>query len=719
MMKINNLAVSCAALTMIACSPTVETTMEDPITYPETRKDNVERDYFGVKVAEPYAWLENDTSAETGTWVKAQNEVSQSYLSRIPFRDQIKDRMTELFDYERLSAPMQVGEYFFFYKNDGLQNQPVIYFQKGKDAEPQVFIDPNAMSAGGTISISLLEASPDDKYIAYSQSEAGSDWSKIYIREIATNTQLSDELVWVKFSGASWTEEGFYYSRYPAPAQGQELSGDNKDHSIYFHKLGTPQSEDKLFYRNAESPNLYHYGSVTEDEEYFVMYAASGTDGFETFIKNLKSDGPLTKICSGYSNKTTILDHKKGKLIARTDIGAPNYRVVNIDPKNYAQEEWKDIIPEREITLSNVSTGGGYLFAEYLKDATSVISQFDYDGKLVRHIELPAPGSAGGFGGKVEQESVFYSFTSFTYPSTIFELDVKSGESTVFAAPDVKFDPNAYESHQEWVVSKDGTRLPIFIVHKKGIKRDGNNTTLLYAYGGFNVSLGPSFSAANICFLENGGVYVLAILRGGGEYGEKWHQMGMKEKKQNVFDDFIASAEYLISEKYTSPEKLAIRGGSNGGLLVGAVMTQRPELFAVALPAVGVMDMLRFQKFTVGKGWVPEYGSADSSKAEFDYLYAYSPLHNLKDGVVYPSTMVTTGDHDDRVVPAHSFKFAARLQEAHAGENPVLIRIETEAGHGAGKPISKVIDEQADIVAFTLYETGVRELKPAESPVAK
>ncbi len=701
------------AAALAACNPTekMEETKTQAISYPETRTEQVQDDYFGTLVNDEYRWLEDDTAAETEAWVKAQNEVTGGYLENIPYREQIKDRLTELVNYPRLSSPYKVGQHYFFYKNDGLQNQSVIYYQKGRDGEPQVFIDPNALSADGTIAINLMGGSLDDKYMAYSQSSAGSDWSHIRIRDIETNTDLEEKLDWVKFSGAAWTADGFYYSKYPAPAPGKELSGDNKDHSVYFHKLGTPQSEDVLFYQNEQSRNLYHWCSITEDDQYLILYAASGTDGFELFIKDLKNDGPLTKICNGFANKTSIVDHKDGVFYATTDISSPNYRLVKFTTENAANSDsWTDVVPEKTETLVNVNTGGGYFFAEYLKNATSQVYQLAYDGSEVREIALPAPGSAGGFGGKAEDKTLFYNFTSFTYPSTIFEFDVESGESSVFNRPELAFSPEDFESKQVWFESKDGTKIPLFVVHKKGLKMDGNNPTLLYGYGGFNISLSPSFSTSNIFFLENGGVYVLANLRGGGEFGEEWHKAGMLEKKQNVFDDFIGAAEYLIENKYTSPEKLAIRGGSNGGLLVGATMAQRPDLFAVALPAVGVMDMLRFHRFTVGKGWIPEYGCADSSKAQFDFLHAYSPVHNLKEGVKYPSTMVTTGDHDDRVVPAHSFKFAARLQATHGGENPVLIRIETDAGHGAGKPISKVIEEQADIWAFTLYEMGIKSL---------
>ncbi len=709
-----NLLLIAASILLVACTSESKMEKSKKIQYPETRRDSVSDNYFGTTVNDPYRWLENDTAADTEAWVKAENNVTEDYLAQIPYRKEIKDRLTELFNYPRVSSPFRVGDYFFFYKNDGLQNQAVIYYQKGRDGEPMVFIDPNTLSDEGTVSVNLLGGSKDHKYMAYSQSKAGSDWSDIMIREIETNTVLDDKLKWVKFSGASWYEDGFYYSRYPKPAPGTELSADNKNHSIYYHKIGTPQSEDELFYNNEASPNLYHYCNITEDKEYLIMYAAAGTDGFETFVKDLKNDGPLTKICSGFDNKTSIVDFYKGKFYATTDIGAPNYRLVTFTQGNYEQADWEDFIPETKETLVNVSTGGGYLFAEYLKDARSQVSQYSYEGSKVRDIQFPGPGSAGGFSGERDDKTLFYSFTSFTYPTTIFEFDVKSGESTIFNQPELKFNPEDFESKQEWYTSKDGTKVPMFIVYKKGLELNGNNPTLLYGYGGFNISLTPSFNTSNIVFLENGGVYALVNLRGGGEFGEEWHQQGMKENKQNVFDDFIGAAEYLISEKYTSPDKLAIKGGSNGGLLVGAAMTQRPDLFAVALPAVGVMDMLRYQKFTVGKGWVPEFGSADSSKTQFEYLHAYSPLHNLEDGTAYPSTMVTTGDHDDRVVPAHSFKFAARLQAAHAGDNPVLIRIETNAGHGAGKPMSKYIEEQADVWAFTMYEMGIMSLEKAE-----
>lgn len=678
--------------------------------YPVTEKVEQIDEYFGVQVSDPYRWLEDDNAENTKAWVVEQNKVTDSFLSQIPYRQKIRDRYEEIYNYPKLSSPMKVGDYYFFYKNSGLQNQSVIYYQKGKDGEPMVFIDPNEISKDGTTSIGLMGSSPDKKHIAYSQSVAGSDWSVIKIRDIETNTDLPDLLEWVKFSGAAWVADGFYYSRYPQPEKGKELSGDNKDHSIYFHKLGTNQSEDKLFYRNEKNPNLYHWCSVTEDKKYLHMYVAEGTDGYECYIKDLSTNGELTPLFTEFKNKSSVVAHKNGKLLVTTDIDAPNYRLIAIDPANPSKENWVEVLPEKEYLLEGVNTGGGKMFATYLENATNKLYQMNYDGSEMKEIELPGVGSAGGLSGYEDDEELFYSFTSFTYPPTIFKYTVKDGSSEVFNKPELKFNPDDYESKQVWYPSKDGTKVSMFIVHKKGIELNGNNPTLLYGYGGFNISLSPSFSTSNIILLENGGVYALANLRGGGEYGEEWHKAGMLDKKQNVFDDFIAAAEYLIAEGYTSKEKLAVKGGSNGGLLVGAVMTQRPDLFKVAIPQVGVLDMLRFHKFTVGKGWIPEYGCADSSEVAFNYLKAYSPLHNLKPGTAYPATIITTGDHDDRVVPAHSFKFAAALQENHKGVNPVLIRIEVDAGHGAGKPTSKIIDEVTDLWSFMFYNMGIEDV---------
>lgn len=673
--------------------------------YPATATVDQVDDYFGTQIADPYRWLEVDTAQDVEAWVKEQNEVTFGYLEQIPYREAIRERYEELFNYPKLSSPFQAGDHYFFYKNDGLQNQSVIYVQEGLDGEPEVFIDPNALSKEGTVAINLIGISDDNRYVAYSRQDAGSDWQEIHVMEIATKQKLPDVLKWVKFSGASWWKDGFFYSRYPEPAKGSEYSGDNKYHSIYYHQLGTPQEQDKLIYRDNDNPNIYHFGGVTEDGRYFVMYKQPGTDGFATLYKDLEQNGDFVELFAGYSNKSAVVHNIGDHFLVRTDIGAPNYRLVEVDLKNPQKENWKEIIPENKNLLQGVSTGGGKMFASYLENATTRIYQMDYDGNNMKAIQLPGLGSAGGFGGKEEETVLFYSFSSFTYPNTIFKFDVETGESEQFYKAELKFDPQDFVEKQVFYKSKDGTEISMFIVYKKDLELNGQNPTYLYGYGGFNVNLTPFFSTSRIILLENGGVFAMPNLRGGGEYGEEWHKAGMLLKKQNVFDDFIAAAEYLIDNKYTSSEKLAIAGGSNGGLLVGACMTQRPDLFAVALPAVGVMDMLRYHRFTVGKGWIPEYGCADSSDVDFRNLLAYSPLHNLKEGVEYPATMVTTADHDDRVVPAHSFKFAAQLQRSHAGDKPVIIRIETDAGHGAGKPTAKIIEEQADMWSFVFYNT--------------
>ena len=678
--------------------------------YPVTRRDTtVVDDYHGTRVADPYRWLEDDRSEETAAWVAAQNLVTDAYLEQLPFRENLRERYAELFDYPKLSSPRKAGEYYFFYKNDGLQNQAVIYRQRGLDGEPEVFIDPNALNAEGTTSIGLAGLSKSDKYVAYTRSDAGSDWKSIMVKEVATGRELGDTLQWVKFLSLGWLgDQGFFYSRYPEPEAGTELSGNNQLHSVYFHRLGTPQADDLLVYRDEDNPAYYHFGGVTEDERYFVMYAAPGTNGFATYLADLTGgvDGLEPKLLfEGYDNKSSVVDHRDGQLLVLTDVDAPNYRLVRVDPARPAPANWTDVIPEREHLLESVSTVGGGLIATYLERATNKVYRFDYDGTGERELELPGLGSVGGFGGERDDEETFYTFTSFVYPPTIFRYDLASGESEVFYETELAFDPGEYVERQVTYESADGTPISMFVVHREGLELDGARPTYLYGYGGFNISLTPGFSTARFLLLENDGVFAMPNLRGGGEYGEAWHRAGMRAEKQNVFDDFIAAAEYLIAEGYTSPEHLGIAGGSNGGLLVGAAMTQRPELFAVAMPAVGVMDMLRYHEFTVGKGWIPEYGSADDPEM-FPVLKAYSPLHNLDDGTAYPATLVTTADHDDRVVPAHSFKFAARLQEAHAGEAPVLIRIETDAGHGAGKPTAKIIEEQADLWSFFFANTG-------------
>lgn len=698
------------AMMLFACAPVEEATpVASNFTYPETKQVDHVDDYHGTQVADPYRWLENDTTAEVGAWVDAQNEVSYGYLNNISSRQKIRDRYEELYNYEKVSSPYKVGENYFFYKNSGLQNQSVIYIKNGLDAAEEVFIDPNALSEDGTVTVSLSGASDDNKYMAISQSEAGSDWRQIKVMDIETRSETGDVLDWVKFGGASWFGDGFFYSRYPEPEEGTELSAANEFHQVYYHELGDAQEDDVLIYENRENPKLYHWASVTEDNEYLILYASTGTDGYECYFKKLSEGGwNFTPLFTGFKNKSNVIDHVDGRFLVMTDIDAPKYRVVSIDPAATSSENWTEVIPQGDHLLEGANTGGGKLFATYLENASNKIYMMDYDGANRTQIELPDnTGSAGGFGGKKEDKNLFYTFTSFTYPSTIYEFNIETGESAEFYSPEVKFNPADYESKQVFYKSKDGTEVSMFIVHKKGLELNGQNPTMLYGYGGFNVSLTPSFSTSNIILLENGGVYAMPNLRGGGEYGEDWHKDGMLFEKQNVFDDFMAAADYLVAEGYTSREKLAIAGGSNGGLLVGACMTQRPDLCQVAFPAVGVMDMLRYHNFTVGWGWIPEYGCADSSATHFENLRAYSPLHNLKEGTSYPSTMITTADHDDRVVPAHSFKFAARLQECHVGENPVIIRITKRAGHGSGKPTWMIIDEQADKWAFMFDNMGV------------
>lgn len=674
------------------------------ITYPPTKRVAQTDDYHGISVSDPYRWLEDDMAPEVEDWVNAQNQVTNQYLSSIPYRQKIGSRLSELMNYARYSSPFRAGDYYFFYKNEGLQNQPVIYFQKGLDGEAEVFLDPNEASEQGTVAITLLSFSEDNKYVAYSKAEAGLDWQEIHFMEIATKRKLPDVLQWIKFSGASWYKDGIFYSRYPEPTHTSKKSGKNKNHQVYYHAIGTDQSADQLVYEDVANPDLNHYTYITEDKAYLILNAAPGTDGFSTYYKALGTDEPFTKLFDGFSNKNYIIDHRAGSFWVLTEIDAPKYRLVKIQLAAPEPEYWEEILPESEHLLQSVNIGGNKLFANYLKDATDRFIQLNYDGSDQREIQLPGLGSAGGFRGKKEDKLLFYTFTSFLYPNTIFKYDIESGTSTPFFVADLQFNPENYEEKQVFYTSKDGTKVPMFLVHKRGLRLDGSHPTYLYAYGGFNISLTPSFSSTRLILLENDGVFAMPNLRGGGEYGEAWHQSGMLEKKQNVFDDFIAAAEYLVNEGYTQTEKLAIGGGSNGGLLVGACMTQRPDLFGLAFPAVGVLDMLRFHLFTIGRAWIPEYGSSADPK-QFKTLYAYSPLHQLKEGVSYPATMITTADHDDRVVPAHSFKFAAQLQYVHAGDAPVLIRIDTDAGHGAGKPISKIIDEQADKWAFLFYNT--------------
>ncbi|MDV6328177.1 prolyl oligopeptidase family serine peptidase [Idiomarina sp. Sol25] len=704
-------AVAVSLLT--ACSQNAETEQEantQSMSYPETRKGDVVDTYFGTEVADPYRWLEDDRSEETENWVKAQNEVTFAHLESIPYREKIETRLTELWNYEKISAPFKEGDYTYFYKNDGLQNQYVVYRQKG-DEEPEVFLDPNTFSEDGTTSLAQLTFSDDGSLAAYSISEGGSDWRKIRVIDAETKVQLEEPLVDVKFSGVSWVgNEGFYYSSYDKP-EGSELSAKTDQHKLYYHELGTDQSDDKLVFGGTDAEkHRYVGGSVTDDDRYLLISAANSTSGNKLFLKDLTDEGSeLVTILDHTDSDTRVLDNDGSKLYLVTNLDAPNQRVVTVDASNPAPENWEDFIPETENVLS-VSTGAGYIFAEYMVDAVAQVKQYAYNGDMVREVQLPGVGSIGGFSGKKEADELYYTFTNYSTPSTIYKFDPDQGGSEVYAESGADFDPANYESKQVFYTSKDGTEVPMIITYKKGTKLDGSNPTILYGYGGFNISLTPSFSIANAAWLEMGGVYAVANLRGGGEYGKDWHKAGTKLQKQNVFDDFIAAAEYLIEKDYTSPERLAIRGGSNGGLLVGAVMTQRPELFAVALPAVGVLDMLRYHTFTAGAGWAYDYGTANDSKEMFEYLLGYSPVHNVEEGVAYPATLITTGDHDDRVVPAHSFKFAAELQDKAGGENPQLIRIETNAGHGAGTPVSKTIEQYSDIFGFTLYHMGFEEL---------
>ncbi|MDI5948243.1 prolyl oligopeptidase family serine peptidase [Flavobacterium sp. LB2P87] len=678
---------------------------QKPVTYPTTSKGETVDVYFDTKLPDPYRWLEDDKSAETGAWVKAQNEVTYGYLSQIPFRDALKARMEKLWNYEKIGAPFKEGDFTYYYKNNGLQNQSVLYRKDAKGTET-VFLDPNTFSKDGTTSLGGLDFSKDGSKVAYAISEGGSDWRKVIIMDAITQKIIEDTIVDVKFSGVSWKgNEGFYYSSYDKP-KGSELSAKTDQHKLYFHKLGTAQKDDKVIF-GADQKRRYVGGGVTEDDHYLVITASNSTYGNELYIKDLtKANSPIVTIVDNFKSDNNIIENEGGKLFIETDLNAPNKRIVTVDVNNPKPENWKDFIAETENVLSP-STGGGYFFANYMKDAVSVVKQYDYSGKLVREIKLPGVGTAGGFGGKKKEKTLYYSFTNYITPGSTFSFEPQTGTSAVYQKPKVDFNSEQYESKQVFYTSKDGTKIPMIITHKKGLKLDGTNPTMLYGYGGFNVSLTPSFSIANAVWMENGGVYAVPNLRGGGEYGKKWHDAGTKMQKQNVFDDFIAAAEYLIAQKYTSSQYLAIRGGSNGGLLVGATMTQRPELMRVALPAVGVMDMLRYHTFTAGAGWAYDYGTAQDSKEMFNYIKGYSPVHNIKKGIQYPATMVTTGDHDDRVVPAHSFKFAAELQEKQTGTNPTLIRIDINAGHGAGKSVAATIQENVDIQAFTLFNMGV------------
>lgn len=704
------LGVILLALSVVACSQEgkIETNKDMLVKpYPKTEKIEHKDDYFGVSVEDPYRWLEDDLSDDTKSWVVAQNEVTQDYLGQIPFREAIRKRLEDLWNYEKETAPYKEGDYTYYYKNDGLQNQYVLYRKKGNNEE-EVFLDPNKFSDDGTTSLAGISFSKDGSLVAYQISEGGSDWRKVIILRAEDKTVVGDTLIDVKFSGLAWKgNEGIFYSSYDKPKDGSALSAMTDQHKLYFHALNTPQAEDKLIFGGMTKPRRYISGGLTDDERFLVVTAANATSGNELYVKDLSvPDADFVTVVSNMDKNHYIIDSDGTKLFIYTELEAPNGRLVTTDFAKPTPDTWTDLIAETEQVLSP-STAGGKIFANYLKDATSLVKQYNREGELEREVELPGVGSAAGFSDKAGVQELYYTFTNYVNPGTIYKYDINSGKSEVYKKSAINFDPSKYESKQVFYSSKDGTKVPMIITYKKGIILDGTNPTMLYGYGGFNVSLTPSFSTSNIILLEQGGVYAVANLRGGGEYGENWHLAGTKMNKQNVFDDFISAAQYLINEKYTSSDKLAIAGGSNGGLLVGACMTQKPDLFKVAFPAVGVLDMLRYHKFTAGAGWGYDYGTADDSKEMFKYLYNYSPYHALKADVNYPATMVTTADHDDRVVPAHSFKFAARLQEMHKGDNPVLIRIDTNAGHGAGKSTSMVIAEQTDKWAFMLQSMGV------------
>ncbi len=682
--------------------------------YPITKKTDQIDVYHGTRVADPYRWLEDDTSPQTAAWIEAENKVTFPYLESIPFRQQLQARVKQLNDYPKYSSPSRRGPYYFYSKNEGTQNQSVLYIQKGFDGAPEVLIDPNKWSEDGTVRLRAFAPSANAKYAVYGISKSGSDWQQYKVMELATKQTLPDTLDWVKVSGVAWQGDGFYYSRYPEPAKGKEKASINEDHRVYFHKVGTAQSQDRQIYQDAANGQRFHVVETTDDERFALLAISDrgkGKDGNALFARNLsRGEREFNPVIREIGNeKYNVVDNVGDKLLVETNKNAPNGRVVLIDPRKPEEENWKTILPERAEPLEGASSAGGKIFATYLKDVTTRAYVYSVEGALENEVELPGPGTAGGFGGQKDDTFVFYTFDSLNVPPTIYRYDIATKKSTVFRQPKVPgYNPDAFETEAVFYTSKDGTKIPMFLVHKKGLRLDGLNPTLLYAYGGFNIVQSPNFNASRLALLEQGFVYANANLRGGGEYGETWHQQGMKLKKQNVFDDFIAAGEWLIANKYTSPARLAVQGGSNGGLLIGAVINQRPDLFCVAIPQVGVMDMLRFHKFTIGFNWIADYGSSDSPE-EFKALFAYSPLHNIKAGVKYPATLVTTADHDDRVVPAHSFKYAATLQERASRDNPVLIRIDTKSGHGASS-FTKSLETAADIYAFIMYNMG---LKPA------
>ncbi|MDO4762957.1 MAG: prolyl oligopeptidase family serine peptidase [Flavobacteriaceae bacterium] len=675
--------------------------------YPETKKVAQTDTYFGTEVSDPYRWLEDDRADDTKDWVKREVAFTQDYLAKIPFRENIKNQLKEIWNYERIGSPFKEGNYTYFYKNNGLQAQSVLY-RTDKNGKTEVFLDPNQFSKEGTTSLAGVSFNKKGTLVAYRISEGGSDWNKIIILDAITKKQIDETLVDVKFGSVAWLgDKGFYYSSYDKP-DGSVLSAQTDTHKVYFHKLGTKQSEDQLIKGGSDFKRRYMSAGVSDDQRFLILSAANATNGNELYIKDLKKNTDFIPVQTGYDSNTSVIDTKGDIIYALTDKNAPNKRLVKFNINN--PTKWTDVIPETENVLS-VSTGGGYLFAKYMKDAITFVQQRDYNGKLIRNIKLPGVGTAGGFAGKEKEQDLYYSFTNYITPSTIYKFNVKTGKSSVYQKPKVKFNPENYVSEQIFYTSSDGTKVPMTISYKKGLKRDGKNPTILYSYGGFNISLNPSFSVVNAVWMDNGGIYAVPNIRGGGEYGKKWHDAGTKMQKKNVFNDFIAAGEYLQKNGYTSPEFMAMSGRSNGGLLVGATMTMRPDLAKVAFPGVGVLDMLRYHTFTAGAGWAYDYGTSNDSKEMFEYLKSYSPVHNVKQGVCYPSTMIITSDHDDRVVPAHSFKFGAELQEKQSCENPILVRIEMNAGHGAGRSTEQVINENTDLLSFALYEMGIRNLK--------
>ena len=685
-------------------------TSEAQIKYPATKKVTQSDNYFGTVIADPYRWLEDDNSDETKAWVKDQNVVTNDYLSKIPYRGAVKKRLEEMWNYTKYSSPFKEGDYYYFYKNDGLQNQNVLYRQIGLKGTPEVFIDANSMSKDGTIVPGVPSFTKSAKYCAYLLSSSGSDWQEAYIMDVKTKHLLSDKLQWIKFSGISWKgDEGFFYSRYPQEEEKNLLSKKNEFHKLYYHQLGTPQAADKIIFEDNKHPLRTITGGLTEDYRFLIVNMSEGTSGVELWVKDMLADSPFSLLIKGFDSEADVIDNDADRLLVKTTIDAPNYKLVSIDPKNPAKENWIEIIPAQNKLLESIGTAGKKLLATYLENASSRVYQFNYKGHLEKEIKLPGLGTASGFNGRVTDKEIFYSYTSFNTPNTIFRYDINTGNSEVFRKPELNINPDDYVTVQSFFKSKDGAAVPMFITYKKGLQLNGNNPTLIYGYGGFNIPLTPAFDISNAFFLNQGGVYVQVTLRGGKEYGEDWHKAGMLQNKQNVFNDIYGAVQFLIDNKYTNSSKLAIRGGSNGGLLVGACITQHPELFKVAIPQVGVLDMLRYHLFTIGWAWAVEYGRSDK-KEDFENLYKYSPLHNLKKGTSYPATLITTADHDDRVVPAHSFKFAATLQEMNnnSNSNPTLIRIESKAGHGAGKPTSKVIEEATDIWSFVMWNLGMK-----------